>query len=138
MDEHIRIGDVAPRVQYAADGAQTAGVVHDHGVQGHMAVPVRIAAQADRGVGRVRLGHAGRRLDHVQGRAAALAHPPAFGVGRRAEVPGRGHDDGRRFGQGRSSGGRGADVRRGAGLSHSCAKLTVKVIHLVCRCAHPV
>ena len=24
MDEHIRIGDVAPRVQYAADGVQTA------------------------------------------------------------------------------------------------------------------
>jgi hypothetical protein len=92
-------------VLQSGDRADVSGMVHDDGIQGHMAVPVGIAAEADGVVGHVGLRNLRSRLDHVEARAARDARLDRLGVGGGAEVPG-GHDDSRggRVGSGGSGG----------------------------------
>ena len=81
--------DGVNRILQRGDRADTAGIVHDHGVERHMPVAIRIAAIADRVVVRIGLGHLHARFHHVDQRAARATGGEGGVIGRRAEVPGR-------------------------------------------------
>ena len=113
-----------------ADRAHVAAPVHDDGIEGNVTLPVRKAADADRGIGDIGLGHPGSGLDHVEGRAVRLPHRMGGGIGRDAEIPGRDQHGRGRIGlrdpggdRPRCRPGQNGPARRAAHINPSCLKL---------------
>ena len=78
-------------VLHKADRASVLGVVHDAGVQRHVAIPIGEAADANTQSLGIRFDEARSGFNHVQCISSSIERREAFIIGQHAVVPRRSH-----------------------------------------------